>query len=76
MSYLTTQGVARRMVADVDWDLLKQAFETRGRRTFFERLSTKPVADRGADATSHGWIERLDKIAPEDRRDLVIEPGR
>ena len=72
LSYLTTQGVPERMVADVDWDVLKQAFETRGRRTFFERLSTKPVADRGAGAASHGWIDRLDKTAPEDRRDLAM----
>jgi myxalamid-type polyketide synthase MxaE and MxaD len=55
----------------VDWELLKQAFETRVRRSFFERLSAKPLADCGADATSHGWFERLDKIAPEDRRDLM-----
>jgi acyl transferase domain-containing protein/acyl carrier protein len=71
LSYLTCQGVAQRMVADVDWALLKQAFETRGRRTFFEHLRAKPAADQRADAASLGWIERLNKTAPEERRELV-----
>jgi len=71
LSFLIAGGVAQRMVADVDWELLKQAFETRGRRSFFEHLSAKPAVDQRADVPSPGWIERLDRIAPEDRRELV-----
>jgi len=71
LSFLITGGVAQRMVADVDWELLKQAFETRGRRSFFEHLSAKPAVDQRVDAPSPGWIEQLDRIAPEDRRELV-----
>ena len=71
LSFLITGGVAQRMVADVDWELLKQAFETRGRRSFFEHLSAKPQADQRAHAPSPGWIEQLDRTAPEDRRELV-----
>ena len=71
LSFLITGGVAQQMVADVDWELLKQAFETRGRRSFFEHLSAKPAIDQRADAPSPGWIEQLDRIAPEDRRELV-----
>jgi len=71
LSSLTNQGVAQRTVADVDWDLLKQAFETRGHRNFFEHLKIKPVADPRPDAASSGWIERLEKIAPDDRREFV-----
>jgi SAM-dependent methyltransferase len=70
LSFLITEGVAQRMVADVDWELLKQAFETRGRRDFFEHLSAKPAADPRVEAPSPGWIEQLDGIAPEDRREF------
>jgi acyl carrier protein len=71
LSYLTCQGVAQRMVADVDWELLKEAFETRGRRSFFERLRAKPATGQRADAASLGWIERLNEAAPEEHRELV-----
>ena len=59
------------MVADVDWELLRQAFETRGHRSFFEHLSAKQSTDQRPNAAEPGWIERLDRIAPEDRRELV-----
>ncbi len=71
MSFLTAEGVAQRMVADVDWELLKQAFETRGRQSFLEHLSVKPVARQRTDVAGTAWIERLGNIAPEDRRELV-----
>ena len=67
LSFLITEGVAQRMVADVDWELLKPAFETRGRRSFFEHLSAKPAADQRADAAapagSNGWIELRPRTA-------------
>ncbi len=61
LSFLTTEGVAQRMVADVDWELLKQAFETRGRRSFFEHLSATPALGpedgcAGTLAGSNAWI--------------------
>jgi acyl transferase domain-containing protein/acyl carrier protein len=71
MSFLTTEGVAQRMVADVDWDLLKPAVETRGRGRFFENIKAKLKPDRGAAPEDFGWIERLGQSAPEDRRELV-----
>jgi acyl transferase domain-containing protein/acyl carrier protein/SAM-dependent methyltransferase/NADP-dependent 3-hydroxy acid dehydrogenase YdfG len=71
LSCLTTEGVAQRMVADVDWALLLRAFETRGRSNFFEHLSLKTAADQRVDPVEPGWIERLHKIAPEDRQELV-----
>ena len=70
LSFLATEGVAQRMVADVDWKLLRQAFETRGHRSFLEHLSSRH-SDQGTNAPEPGWIERLDSIAPEDRRELV-----
>ncbi|MGA8478696.1 MAG: acyltransferase domain-containing protein [Chthoniobacterales bacterium] len=72
LSFLASEGVAQRMVADVAWDVLMQAFETRGRRNFFDHLSVKPVAEQKADALGPSWIERLDRIAPEDRRESVL----
>ena len=71
LSSLITQGVAQRMVADVNWDLLKPAFETRGRRSFFEHLGANSAAAQRVAPTDSAWIERLDEIAPEDRRELV-----
>jgi acyl transferase domain-containing protein/acyl carrier protein len=71
LSFLIAGGVAQRMVADVDWELLKQAFETRGPRSFFEHLNARPAVDQRVDAPGPGWIEQLDRIAPEDRRELV-----
>jgi acyl transferase domain-containing protein/acyl carrier protein len=71
MSFLTTEGVAQRMVADVDWDILKPAVETRGRGRFFENIKAKLRPDRGAAPEDFGWIERLGQSAPEDRRELV-----
>ena len=72
LSFLTTEGAAQRMVAGVDWELLKPAVETRGRHNFFEHISAKPAADQSAHAASSGWIERLDRISWEDRRELVL----
>ena len=71
LSFLTTEGVAQRMVADVDWELLKPAVEARGHRRFFEHISAKPVSDHRAEVAGSGWIERLDTTAPEDRRELI-----
>jgi acyl transferase domain-containing protein/acyl carrier protein/SAM-dependent methyltransferase len=72
LSTLITEGIAQRMVADVDWELLKLSVETRDRRRFFEHISVKPATDLKLDATGAGWIERLNEIAPEDRRELVL----
>jgi acyl carrier protein len=71
LSFLTTEGAAQRVVADVNWELLKPAVEIRGHRSFFEYVGAKPAADQSAAAAGPGWIERLDSTAPEDRRELV-----
>jgi NAD(P)-dependent dehydrogenase (short-subunit alcohol dehydrogenase family)/acyl carrier protein len=71
LSFLVTEGVAQRLVADVDWELLKPAVETRGRRPFFSKIRTKPTIDRQTDPKTAQWLKRLDGTAPEDRRELV-----
>ena len=71
LSILITDGGAQRMVADVDWELLKLSVETRGRRRFFEHINVKTAADPKPDAIGASWIERLNGVAPEDRRELV-----
>jgi acyl transferase domain-containing protein/acyl carrier protein/SAM-dependent methyltransferase len=72
MSFLSAEGVAQRMVADVDWELLKQAFQTRGRRPFFDHLNAKPATDRVAETAGPELIVRLSEVAPEDRRELIF----
>jgi acyl transferase domain-containing protein/acyl carrier protein/2-polyprenyl-3-methyl-5-hydroxy-6-metoxy-1,4-benzoquinol methylase len=71
LSLLATEGVAQQMVADVDWGVLKAAVESRGRRPFFEHVAN-PIG-RSMDETSSGWIEHLDSVAPEDRRELIAK---
>jgi acyl transferase domain-containing protein/acyl carrier protein/SAM-dependent methyltransferase len=72
MSRLMTAGVAQGMVADVNWEILKPAVETRGRRPFFEHIRAKPAARQMADPVNSSRMERLDKIEPEDRRELLL----
>jgi acyl transferase domain-containing protein/acyl carrier protein/2-polyprenyl-3-methyl-5-hydroxy-6-metoxy-1,4-benzoquinol methylase len=71
MSFLVTGGVAQRMVAEVDRKLLRQAFETRGRQRFFERLSTRRDSDKAPETPGPGWSKVLNEAAPEDRRELL-----
>jgi SAM-dependent methyltransferase/acyl carrier protein/NADP-dependent 3-hydroxy acid dehydrogenase YdfG len=73
MSLLMTAGVAQRMVADVDWEILKPAIESRGRRPFFEHITrAKPTAHQLGDPVNSSWIEKLDRVEPEDRRELLL----
>ena len=72
MSRLVRSGVAQRMVADVDWGVLKAAFETRGRHRLFERINPKIAATAGAIALHDlepeiGWLEQIERCAQEDR---------
>jgi acyl transferase domain-containing protein/acyl carrier protein/ubiquinone/menaquinone biosynthesis C-methylase UbiE len=71
LSFLTSEGAAQKMVADVDWELLKPAVEARGRRPFFEHISANPTS-RKADGMASDWIERLEIMAPEERRELIL----
>ena len=71
MSRLVADGSSQRMVADVDWELLGEAFATRGRSKLFERLREKVLRERKPTTESPDWIERLEQVAPEDRRDLI-----
>jgi acyl transferase domain-containing protein/acyl carrier protein/SAM-dependent methyltransferase/NAD(P)-dependent dehydrogenase (short-subunit alcohol dehydrogenase family) len=71
MSHLVADGSRQRMVADVDWELLREAFATRGRSKLFERLQENVLRERKPDTEDAAWVERLEQVAPEDRRDLV-----
>ena len=71
LSFLTTGDVPQRMVADIDWAVLVRAFETRGRRSFFEHLDLLTTAERAADTVGSDWLKRFDAIATEDRREFV-----
>jgi acyl carrier protein len=71
MSHLVADGSRQRMVADVDWELLREAFATRGRSKLFERLQENVLRERKPDTEDAAWVERLEQVGPEDRRDLV-----
>lgn len=71
LSFLATGGVAQQMVADVDWAVLVRAFETRGRRSFFEHLDLLTTAERAGDTAGSDWLKRFDAITTEDRREFV-----
>ena len=71
MSRLVADGSPQRMVADVDWELLREAFATRGRSKLFERMPEKVPRERKSDVEGPAWVERLEHVAPEDRRDLI-----
>jgi acyl transferase domain-containing protein/trans-aconitate methyltransferase len=72
MSRLICSGVAQRMVADVDWVVLKAAFEVRGRHRLFDRIHADVAATAGATTThdpdfAMGWQEQIGRSAEEDR---------
>lgn len=73
MSRLVQSGVAQRMVADVDWAVLKAAFETRGRGRLFDQINPRvaaTVSTRTADEAgpaSKGWGDQLVQCTQEDR---------
>ncbi|HEY5808069.1 MAG TPA: beta-ketoacyl reductase [Povalibacter sp.] len=72
MSRLAASRVAQRTVADVDWPLLKQAFETRGRHRFFERIASQASPAAAAVAESPvSWKALLETSAPEDRNEVL-----
>ncbi|HEX6563422.1 MAG TPA: acyltransferase domain-containing protein [Chthoniobacterales bacterium] len=73
MSHLVVDGSPQRMVADVDWELLREAFATRGRSKLFERLPEKVLHERKPETEDRAWIERLEQVTPEDRRDLLAD---
>jgi len=74
MSRLVTSGTAQAMVADVDWDVLKPAFETRGRHRIFEFVQSQaapaPTAGTCGSAvndSAEDWAGKLTATAAEDR---------
>jgi microcystin synthetase protein McyG len=72
MSRLVCSGAAQRMIAHVDWPVLKTVYETRGRHRFFDRIATESAVARGAapanaSGSRIGWREQLSQCAPEDR---------
>ena len=71
LSYLISEGVPQRMVGSVDWTILKAAIEIRGRRRFFENISSNWGADQHESLVESDWIERLESAASEDRQELV-----
>jgi acyl carrier protein len=67
-------GAAQAMVADVDWDVLKPAFETRGRHRIFEfvqsQVAPAPTAATSGSAvndSAENWAGKLTATAAEDR---------
>jgi myxalamid-type polyketide synthase MxaE and MxaD len=73
MSRLAAQGCAQQTVADIDWPVLKQAFEARSKRRFFDRLEIKAALASTASASAIGWKERLSGTRPEERRDVLSD---
>jgi myxalamid-type polyketide synthase MxaE and MxaD len=71
MARLVADNSPPRIVADVDWELLREAFATRGRSKLFELLPGKALPEPKPANESPDWIERLEQVAPEDRRDLI-----
>jgi acyl carrier protein len=67
MSILIADGSPQRVVADVDWDFFGGALATRSGNKVFERVRAK----REVATENQDWIERLEGVAPEDRRNLV-----
>jgi acyl transferase domain-containing protein/SAM-dependent methyltransferase/NAD(P)-dependent dehydrogenase (short-subunit alcohol dehydrogenase family)/acyl carrier protein len=81
MARLGSSGIAQCMVADVNWEILKAAFETRGRHRLFEQIDLKSgstAADAFAAPASSptvlaNWNERLLQTAPDDRSGLLSD---
>jgi acyl carrier protein len=76
MSRLARSGVAQRLIADVDWAVLKAAYETRGRHRLFDRIQPQTAAAVGASAThvadsGISWREQLSRCAEEDRSECL-----
>jgi acyl transferase domain-containing protein/SAM-dependent methyltransferase/acyl carrier protein len=73
MSRLANSGIAQCMVANVDWEVLKTAFEARGRHRLLERIGSKIANAAIGDVVSSAveWTEQVARSAPEDRRELL-----
>jgi acyl transferase domain-containing protein/acyl carrier protein len=67
MSFLIADSSPQRVVADVDWDFFGEALATRGGSKLFERLRAK----RTVATENRDWIESLERVEAEDRRNLV-----
>jgi acyl transferase domain-containing protein/acyl carrier protein/SAM-dependent methyltransferase/NAD(P)-dependent dehydrogenase (short-subunit alcohol dehydrogenase family) len=67
MSFVIADSSAQWIVADVDWDVLGEAFAMWGHSKLFERVRAK----REVATENRDWIERLERVEAEDRRNLV-----
>jgi myxalamid-type polyketide synthase MxaE and MxaD len=70
-SRLAATSSAGAMVADVDWPLLKQAFATRGRQKFFEKISIANAETAAASTSAIPWQELLDAAPADDRAETL-----
>lgn len=86
MFQLVASGVAHRMIAAIDADVLKPAFEFRGRRPFLDYLRAEPAPAQPVQAAAPAITPApaavapppapstqlvLDGVTPEERRELV-----
>jgi acyl transferase domain-containing protein/acyl carrier protein/ribosomal protein S18 acetylase RimI-like enzyme/ubiquinone/menaquinone biosynthesis C-methylase UbiE len=71
MSRLVRSGVAQRMIADIDWVVMKAVYETRGRFRFFDRIQPRIAVAAGAMAPHEAdsevsWHEQVSHCAGQD----------
>jgi NAD(P)-dependent dehydrogenase (short-subunit alcohol dehydrogenase family)/acyl carrier protein len=72
MSRLAYAKAAQRLVADVDWELLKSVYETRGRYRLFDRIrpqisAATPTRSPYEPVSEVSWREQLRGRGDEDR---------
>jgi myxalamid-type polyketide synthase MxaE and MxaD len=73
-------GVHRKVVAAVDWSILKPLYETKRVRPFLAEVGALPSAARGGDRADAGAgtrpaaviVQQLASAAPEQRQDLLV----
>jgi myxalamid-type polyketide synthase MxaE and MxaD len=61
----------QKVVAGVDWAVLKPAYEARRPRPFFERVGPRPQVAPGPATAVADLRSRLDQAAAEERRELL-----
>jgi hypothetical protein len=68
---LMVAGNPRAIVADVDWDIFKVLFETRGREALLDEISTAPAVVAEETGRKSAILAELEQAVVNERRPLL-----
>lgn len=73
LAALLRADAPQQIVADIDWSILKPAYEARRHRPFLEKIQARPQAEAPATAKKNaGIVEQLRQAPCEDRHDMLL----